>query len=234
MLRRLLIALMLMLSCVATKTAIADDVVTNYPPTAAQRAETAAETTGKQVLNLPQDENKLYLTLYGNPDDEKYQNLKKWFNENADLRAIRQQTHFSAIDTNSKLFKERYADEVDSKLCIRFVTPGGVELLRIDGTKIPMSDASLNKGIRTNLIKRLFNNDGDEDQGNRNKKKRPDQKFKDAMDKKIDNDIDLPPVATAVFGPIIHLAVYSLFAVVVLIFGVVGVVSAIKKHNAAQ
>lgn len=225
MLRRLLIACVLVLTCSAVK---ADDVLTNYPP--ATVTTSAKGQTGKQVLNLPQDENKLYLTLYGDSNNEQYQNLKKWFNENESLRSIRTQTHFSAIDTDSKLFKERYADEVDKSPCIRFVTPGGVELLRIDGTAIPMSDSSLNKGIRAGLMKRLFgNNDDDEDQG---QKKRPDQKFKEAIDKKIDNDIELPPVAREVFGPIIHVVVYALFAVVIGIFGLVGIIGAVIKAKA--
>lgn len=226
MFRRLLIACLLLLSCVSVKAA--DPIITNYPPTASQKETstlTESQTTGDKKLILPQDENRLYLTLYGDPNDEQYVKLKKWFNENNELRAIRTQCHFSAIDTNSKLFQDRYADEVDKFPCIRFVTPGGVELLRIDGKKIPMSDRSLNNGVRTGLIKRLFGNDDQEEKQDRS----PNQKFKDAINKKIDNDINLPPVAQAVFGPIIHLAVYALFIVVIGIVALVSVVGVIRE-----
>jgi len=92
MFKRLLLVLVCL--CGAANVMAADDVQTNYPPT--------TKATGKQILQLPQDENKLYLTLYGNSDDERYQQLKKWFNENNELKAIRAQTHFAAIDTDSK------------------------------------------------------------------------------------------------------------------------------------
>ncbi len=224
MLKRLLIVCTVLLCCVSAR-ADDDKIITNFPPSTVK---TEARKANKQVLNLPQDEGKLYLTLYGDPNDEHYVNLKKWFNENAELRSIRTQCHFSAIDNDSKLFKDRYADEVDTFPCIRFVTPGGVELLRIDGNYIPMSDMSLTKGIRTGLMKRLFG-DNDEQQ---QEKKRPDEKLKEAIDNKIDNDINLPPVATAVFGPIIHAVVGIVFTVVILGCGVAGVVTAIKQAKA--
>lgn len=227
MLKRLLIVCTVLLCCVSAR-ADDDKVITNFPPSTVK---TEARKANKQVLNLPQDESKLYLTLYGDPSDEHYVNLKKWFNENAELRSIRTQCHFSAIDTDSKLFKDRYADEVDATPCIRFVTPGGVELLKIDGKYIPMSDMSLTKGIRTGLMKRLFGNDDDEQ---KQQKKRPDEKFKDAIDNKIDNDINLPPVATAVFGPIIHVLVGIVVVSVVLGCGAMGVISTIKQAKSQQ
>lgn len=228
MLKRLLAVCIVLLCCVSAR-ADDDKIITNFPPSTVK---TEARSTGKQVLNLPQDENKLYLTLYGDPSDEHYVNLKKWFNENAELRSIRTQCHFSAIDTDSKLFKDRYADEVDaaSAPCIRFVTPGGVELLKIEGKYIPMSDMSLTKGIRTGLMKRLFGNDDEQKQ----EKKRPDEKLKEAIDNKIDNDINLPPVATAIFGPIIHVVVGVVFVLVILGCGALGVVNTIKQAKAQQ
>lgn len=221
MLRHLLIVATCLAVC---RSAIADDpVITNYPPqTISELSE--AEITGNQVLDLPQDENKLYLTLYGNPNDEHYRELKSWFATNPGLVAIRRQTHYSAIDTTSKLFKERYADEVREIFCIRFVTPGGVELLRIDGKRIPMSERSLNNGIRTELIKRLFGRPEPKPEP-----KTPQEKLKQAINDKIDNDVNLPPVAKSLFLGLIQKLMWGLVVGAVVAGVVVAVVTTIRE-----
>jgi len=209
--------------CGSAQVMAAEDVQTNYPPTT---------TTGGQVLQLPQDENKLYLTLYGNPDDERYQNLRKWFNENNELKAIRAQVHYAAIDTDSKLFKERYADEIDMTPCIRVVTPSGLEVLRIDGNKIPMSDLSLNKGMRTELLKNLFGGRPQKDKKHNGDRMNPKDKFKNKIDEKIDDKIDnanLPPVASYVMSKIVKRVIHTGIAIVIVVAIGLGVFGAIKQ-----
>ncbi len=217
---------------VAPTFAAEDKVLTNFPPS-------TEATTGKQVLQLPQDENKLYLTIYGNADDERYQQLKKWFNENTELKAIRAQTHFAAIDTNSKLFKDRYADEIDTSLCIRVVTPGGLEVLRIDGNAIPMSGESLNKGMRTSMLRNLFGNDNQEQEKHKGDRMNPKDRFNKKIDDKIDDHVDnanLPPIASAIVSSWAKTIVHALIGFVIFIVFVVaiglGIVNAVKQSRA--
>lgn len=227
--------ILICLAATAPTFAAEDKVLTNYPPS-------TEALTGKQVLQLPQDENKLYLTLYGNGDDERFIQLKKWFNENAELKAIRAQTHYAAIDTNSKLFKDRYADEIDSasQPCIRVVTPGGLEVLRIDGNAIPMSDASLNKGLRTGMLRNLFGGNNQQGQKHKGDRMNPKDRFDKKIDEKIDEHVDnanLPPIASAVAASWAKTIVHTLIGIVIFIVAtvavVVGIANAVKQTHAS-
>ncbi len=197
------------------------DIQTNHPPK-----------TGEQVFVLPQDEGKLYLTVYGDPSDERYQQVKKWFNENAELKAIRAQTHYAAIDTDSKLFKERYADEVTTPPCIRVVTPNGIELLNMDATAIPLSDKALNTGVRTGLMDRLFN-------GGRQKQKNesPQERMKRKVDEKIEDTLDnanLPPVTAYVMSKIAKVVIGGVFTIVIGIAFIIALFKVLREVRAAQ
>lgn len=233
MFKKLLIVAIVMLT---TRFTLADDkVITNYPPKFA--AQSTEQVTGEQVLHLPQDENKLYLTLYGDPADERYQELRKWFNENEELRAIRAQTHFAAIDINSKLFKERYADEIDVTPCLRVVTPRGLEVFRIDGNKIPMSGLSLNKGMKTELIKKLFDGRKQQQQKKQSPQDRMRDRMRDQIDERIDEKIDnanLPPVTSYVMSKIVKRVVHAGIFIVIVAAIAIGVFSALKKVRDAE
>src|SRR4051812_27048956 len=46
----------------------------------------------EQVFDLPQDQNKPYLTVFGVEGDSRYKAVKEWFNTNETLIAIKDQT----------------------------------------------------------------------------------------------------------------------------------------------
>lgn len=206
---------------VAPAFAAEDNIITNHPPK-----------TGEQVFILPQDENMLYLTVYGDPADARYAQLRKWFNENPELKAIRAKVHYAAIDTNSKLFKERYADEVTSSLCLRIVTPGGIEIMNLDASQLPLSDKALNNGVRAGLIDKLFGG-RQKQQQKQSPQDRMKQKIDDKIDEKIDN-ANLPPVTSYVMSRIAKALVGGIFTVIIVIALVLAAFKVIREVREAS
>jgi len=112
------------------------------------------------------------------------------------------------------------------------VTPSGLEVLRIDGNAIPMSDLSLNNGMRTELLKSLFGGRKQEDKKHDGDRMNPRDKFKNKIDDKIDEKIDnanLPPVASYVMSKIVKRIVHTGIAIVIVIAVGLGVLGAIKQ-----
>lgn len=68
----------------------------------------------ERIIDLPQDGNKLYVTVIGDSADSKTQKVVGWFSTNPELRNIRAKTHFNVIPTKTELFRERYAATVTS------------------------------------------------------------------------------------------------------------------------
>ncbi len=61
----------------------------------------------KQVVDLPQDENKFYLTVFAKPDEAT--KLGGLFNQ-AELVRYKQVTHFNVVSTTDPIYKTRYAN----------------------------------------------------------------------------------------------------------------------------
>lgn len=112
---------------------------------------------GEQITNLPQDENKLYVTIFGDENDANFQTIKNWFSENEHLRAIKRQTHFQSIDTNSAMFQSRYAKNTPARLCIRVQAANGMLLHEYVDTDIPASSNTLARSMETKCFDRWRN-----------------------------------------------------------------------------
>lgn len=206
------------------------------PASAQDMGYTTQQVTNEQQLDLPQDENRLYLTIYGDPSDERFTEIQRWFEENKGLSFIKSHMHYATIDVNSSLFAERYANEITETPCVRIVTPEAIEILRIDGKRIPMSAPAFNQGLTTELRHRL--SDGDVDNrsllqriknfiGNDQPENKGD-KLKKAIDKKL-NVPNLPPVANRFISRLIMKLVVLATVIVVGICVFIGVVKALKQ-----
>lgn len=108
--------------------------------------------TKERVLELPRDSNRLFVTVFGNPKDAKYQDVKQWFKDVPELDSIRRQTHFNAIDTTSPDFKSKYAKTVPAAPLIRVQTATGGVVYQVSGQNLPMSGEALSKSMNTKLF----------------------------------------------------------------------------------
>jgi hypothetical protein len=99
---------------------------------------------------LPQDQNRPYLTIFGDPRDARFQEIVTWFETQHTLIEFKRQTHYNVITTDSVLYRDRYADTVDQLPLIRLQTANvDDEAIEFKGNSIPMSADALGKGLNT-------------------------------------------------------------------------------------
>jgi hypothetical protein len=104
----------------------------------------------EQVFDLPQDQDKPYLTVFGNANDSRYNSVKAWFNTNETLIAIKNQTHFNTIPTNSVEFREDYAACTPPTLVVRLQAPGVDQpIVELVGAQVPMTADALARHLNT-------------------------------------------------------------------------------------
>jgi hypothetical protein len=100
-----------------------------------------------EQVELPQDHNKLYLTIVGNQHDPRYRTLCDWFEQNPTLRAMRDQTHYSTIPTQSPHFWERLAPGYRATPSVRLQQANGQVLVEFAGSELPMTADALAHGL---------------------------------------------------------------------------------------
>lgn len=104
----------------------------------------------ERVTELPQDQLKPYLTIFGNPNDSRYQAVQKWFDTNPTLASLKNGCHYNVISTNSVLFRDRYSATTPNALVVRLqavdVESPIVELV---GNQIPMTADALANHLNT-------------------------------------------------------------------------------------
>lgn len=86
---------------------------------------------------LPQDQAKPYVTVYGT--GERFKQVVGWFYSNDELKRLKDASHFNAIDTQSVMFRDRYAATTPAKLTIRIQDADGDTLQEVTDGRIPMS-----------------------------------------------------------------------------------------------
>lgn len=96
----------------------------------------------EQVVQLPQDQGKWYLSLFGNEGETKYETLKSWFSTDAQLQGIRTQAHYNTYRADSTMFAERYATSTTVP-CVRLQDASGTVVFQAVGEAIPMSAQAL-------------------------------------------------------------------------------------------
>lgn len=98
--------------------------------------------TEERVVVLPKDADKCYLSVLGTPGDARYAEIQGWF-KSGNLKAIKDQTHFNAIGTDTVMFKDRYAKSTGTTPCVRLQLADGRVAYQVSGNNIPMSAESL-------------------------------------------------------------------------------------------
>ncbi len=114
--------------------------------------------TEDRLMKLPQDGNKLYVTVFGNPDNATTQKLVAWFNEVPELKDIKRQVWFNKVSPTEKDFSKTYST-VKKMPCVIVTTPRGARLYDSSVQGIPMSGVALAKSINSECLRRWRNHE---------------------------------------------------------------------------
>ncbi len=102
----------------------------------------------EKVLALPQDQETPYLTLFGERNDPKFREMVKWFDANGALVAMKKQTHFNVIYSDTPMYRERYASTMPALPCVRLQAVGEDEpAAEFAGINVPMTADALARGL---------------------------------------------------------------------------------------
>lgn len=101
----------------------------------------------ERVVQLPQDQNKSYLSVFGVDGDDRYEELKAWIASDSQLAALKSQTIYNKYPTSSVMFRQRYAQGVQSFPCVRLQKADGTVIYEASGFGIPMSAEGLYNGM---------------------------------------------------------------------------------------
>jgi len=97
----------------------------------------------ERVISLPQDQNKWYISVVGDPQDARYLEVTSWFNVDPSLKKLRTQVHFVGVTSDMAIFKSRYAPNVKSLPTVRMQKSDGEVVYEQSGVGIPMTSAGL-------------------------------------------------------------------------------------------
>jgi hypothetical protein len=147
---RVLLSLMLLAIVATACPSLADDQPSELKADEAYGVKYAEE----RVIDLPADQGKWYVTVFGDPTDAKYRSLKGWFDTHPSLKHLKGQTHFHAIATNTTMYRQRYAASTPKLPCVRIQAADSRVMFQVCGRDIPMSADALDQAIRTELFRR--------------------------------------------------------------------------------
>lgn len=103
-------------------------------PEDTKKFETMSE---ERIVNLPQDQNKWYLTVIVKINDAQSTSVKSWF-EDAELFALRKQVHYHAISTDSRMWELRYKKMYRNEdCCVRLQNRKGTVVYQATGKNLP-------------------------------------------------------------------------------------------------
>jgi len=109
--------------------------------------------TQTQVESLPADAANWYVSVMGDPSDPEFRKVTAWFQTNPELMKLARRTHYSAMTTNSRLYRARYAKTVPTLPCIRVQSPDGKVLCQLSGDNIPLTSAACYRAIRHHCLR---------------------------------------------------------------------------------
>ena len=97
----------------------------------------------ERIVNLPQDQNRWYLSVVGDSGNKEFRTVTRWFTSNAKLVSFRKQTHYRNVTSDTEIFKSRYKGNVDSLPTVRLQDASGVVIYESSGNSIPYSPQAL-------------------------------------------------------------------------------------------
>ena len=110
----------------------------------------SAFATEERMVNLPQDQGAWYLTVFGEADDAKFQELQTWLKTDEGLSKLKSQVRFNKYTTD-QLRYQRYVKNMPGLPCIRLQNEKGLVVSEFWSDNIPESSTILYRGIREDL-----------------------------------------------------------------------------------
>jgi hypothetical protein len=107
----------------------------------------------ERVIQLPNDSGKWFISVVGNVNDARYNEIVGWFSTNPSLKKLRDQVRFCQVTTNTAAYRERYASNVKGLPTVRMQKPNGVVVYEAAGKNIPMTAAGLNGALANGVDK---------------------------------------------------------------------------------
>ena len=133
-----------LLSVLLSVLCIAALLATAFPCLAGTTGVAPAE---ERVVNLPQDQARLYISVVGEANDARYREVVGWFNRDANLMKLRVQVHFCPVTTQTAIYTERYAPNVKALPTVRMQKSDGRVIYEAAGRQIPATAAELNAAL---------------------------------------------------------------------------------------
>jgi hypothetical protein len=114
--------------------------------------------TSERVIDLPQDQNRWYVTLIGDQANPQFQQVKEWFETHPELRKLTQATHFSVMSTRSAMYAGRCNQSASfgppSLPCVRIQNHSGEVVYQVSGSNIPLSAEALVNSMQATCFRR--------------------------------------------------------------------------------
>ena len=90
------------------------------------------------------------MSVFGDPTDAKFQQLKSWFGTHEGLKALRDQVHYNEYASNQLRFK-RYAESLPGLPCVRMQNEKGQVKSEFWSDNIPITSDVLYRAMRSDL-----------------------------------------------------------------------------------
>jgi hypothetical protein len=101
----------------------------------------------ERVVNLPNDQGKWYISVVGDSNDARYNEILNWFDNNPNLAKLKDQVQFCPVTSDTAIYKERYAPNVAGLPTVRMQQPDAVVVYEAAGKDLPMTAAGLNGAL---------------------------------------------------------------------------------------
>ena len=77
----------------------------------------------ERVVNLPNDQGKWYISVVGDANNARYNEILGWFDNNPNLAKLKDQVQFCPVTSDTAIYKERYAPNVTGLPTVRMQQP---------------------------------------------------------------------------------------------------------------
>jgi len=98
----------------------------------------------------PQDQGAWYVSVFGNPTDAQFQQVKGWFKTHEGLKSLRDQVHYNEYSSDQLRFK-RYEGSLPGLPCVRMQNEKGQVKSECWADNIPITSETLYRAMRSDL-----------------------------------------------------------------------------------
>jgi hypothetical protein len=101
----------------------------------------------ERVVNLPNDQGKWYISVVGDANNARYNEILGWYDNNPNLAKLKDQVQFCPVTSDTAIYTERYAPNVTGLPTVRLQQPDAVVVYEAAGKDIPMTAEGLNGAL---------------------------------------------------------------------------------------